>query len=247
MLYSDWVTQVVEIFQIMNVTSPSFVPASAAPTTSPDFNNIIPAAITYTEQRIQRELDLLGTVVTDSTGMLTANQKSFTLPTSNSIVFQVVQQVIPVVSGVRQKPMLPVSRDYLEASWPIETAASTPSVPTMWCPVDQTSILVAPPPDTTYSVLVTGTKRVAPLSATNTSNFLTLVVPDLYTACSCIFLCGYQRDFGAQSSDPQQALSWENIYNGLLKSAVTEEFRKKVQSAGWSTRQPNPVASPPQN
>ena len=50
------------------------------PSTDPNFVAIEPSIIDYAEQRIYRELDLLGTNITDSTATLTASNRNFTLP-----------------------------------------------------------------------------------------------------------------------------------------------------------------------
>ena len=71
------------------------------------------------------------------------------------------------------------------------------------------------------------------MSVTNTSTQLTNFFPDLFIAASMIFATGYQRDFGAQSDNPAQGQSWENQYDLLIKSALTEEARKKFNEEAY--------------
>lgn len=215
----------------------------AGPTADPNFNLVYPQAITYAENRLQRDLDLIGAIVTDESGTLQANTRKFTLPTSTGN-FIVTQQVSPIVSGARQAPLLPVSRSFLEMVWPSDTAPSSDSVPQYFCPVDQVSILVAPPAGVNIGMSVVGNQRFTPLSPTNLTNFLTLYVPDLYIPLSLVWLAGWQRDYGLQSEDPQKAISWEAVYMKLLASASVEEVRKKFESVGWSPRLPSPIATP---
>lgn len=243
MTYSGWVTAVNSLLQIEPPNDGTFDPASATPTNDPNFNGYIATAILNTETRLQRDLDLLGCYVTDSSGSLTADARSFMLPTGSG-TYQVVTQVSVKVGTAWQAPLTPVSRDFLEAVYPADAALASPSVPLYWCPVDQVSILVGPAPDITYPVKVVGTQRLTPLSATATSNFLTLTFPDLYLAASMVEWSGYQRDYGAQSDDPKLAVSWEQRYQDLLKGADIEEARKKFQSTGWQPRQPTQI--PPQ-
>ena len=40
--------------------------------------------------------------------------------------------------------------------------------------------------------------------------------------------------------------TWEGEYERILKGAMTEEARKKFQSAGWGARLQYPVSTPPQ-
>lgn len=232
MQFSDWVTAVGAIFSVPIINA-----SIAAPSSNADFNNIYPRAIEYAEQRIFRELDLLNTIVTDETGMLSANSRKFTLPASGGIFF-VTKELYVLVGGVRQPPLLPVSREFLESVWAADTAPNTPSIPSMWCPVDQVSVLVAPPPDLAYSAGVVGTKRQAALSASNTPTFISTNLPDAFLAATNIFLCGYQRDFGPQGEQPQSAISWEATYRTAMASADVEEMRKKFLGPGASTNKP---------
>lgn len=62
---------------------------------------------------------------------------------------------------------------------------------------------------------------------------LTTYFPDLFIAASMIFASGYQRDFGAQADNPSQAQSWETQYQLLIKSALTEEARKKFNEEAY--------------
>jgi hypothetical protein len=91
---------------------------------------------------------------------------------------------------------------------------------------------------------VFGTIRPTPLSASNTSTYLTAHLSDLFFAACMCSISGYQRDFGAQADDPKQAQSWENQYAMRLNSANREEMRRKYQSGDWTSEsRPNPVAA----
>jgi hypothetical protein len=240
--YSEWINAVAVLLQYDGTITDA---ASASPSSNAAFNIAYPRAIEYAEQRIYREVDLLLTRVTDRTGALTPDSRTFTLPTDQG-VYVVLEQLAVFVGGVRQPPLLPMAKEALEAMWPSDTAPAAPSVPTFWCPVDQVSVLVAPAPDIAYTVECFGTQRPAPLSAANTTTFLTTYLPDLFLAGSLVWWYGFQRDFGGMSSDPQTAVSWESQFQTLLKSADVEEARKKWSSQGWTSRTPAPLATPPQ-
>lgn len=211
-------------------------------TTDPNFVTFLPGCIDYAEQRIYRELDLLATRFTDATGTLTANQRTFTLP-SAMVTFLVVEEVsVMNPAGVRN-PLVNVSIAWMNANYP--SAAQNLGVPAFFAMKDNATIIIGPPPNTNYTVEVVGTFRPPPLSSTNTSTILTTMLPDLFIAASMIFASGYMRDFGAQADDPRQATSWETQYDTLMKSADVEEFRKKYMSAAWTTAQPEVAATPP--
>jgi hypothetical protein len=195
--------------------------------TDQNFVQVLPNCIDYTEDRIQTDLDLLATVVTDQTGKLTPGSRIFELPDASGNIFVVVKEIALFLNGIRQAPLEWVTRGFLDFAWPSDNPPATPSIPVQWCPVDQASILVGPSPDQAYGVSVVGTQRVAQLSETNATNFLSLNLPDLYIAAGCIWLSGYQRDFSAQAADPAKSMSWEAVYQARLASYNKEEVQKR--------------------
>lgn len=209
----------------------------------PDFDNILPAAIDYANERICRELNLINTVYTDQTTSLTANDRGCSIP-DTFITVTNINVITPVGAGYelgRRAPLVPVSRDALDMLWPDNT---TTGVPWMYCMVDQWSILVGPPPDEGYELEVIGTYRPAPLSENNPNTFLSDQLPDLFIAASMVFMSGYMRNFGAQQSDPAMSQSWENQYQLLKASADGEELRKRFWASSWSSQPVSPAAQP---
>jgi hypothetical protein len=114
----------------------------------------------------------------------------------------------------------------------------------MYAMITDQTVIVGPWPDANYMVEVIGTVRPTPLSASNTTTYLTLYLPDLFVAASMIFAAGYQQNFGSQADNPQQAQSWSAQYDKLFPSANIEEMRKKYASQAWGSLQPTPIATP---
>lgn len=214
--------------------------------TDPDFLGILPACIDYAEQRIYRELDLLATVTRQS-GTLTIGTRTFNLPTASGrfVVtngFNVItpsSQTVPD-SGTRNA-LVAVSRDVLDVFWPSTTGAG---LPTQYAMITDQQIIVGPAPDATYTIECIGTIRPTPLSAANTTTFLTLYLTDLFDAASMVFMTGYQKNWGAQADDPKMAVSWESQYQTLFSSANVEEMRKRYAMGAWSSMSPTPAATP---
>lgn len=217
--YPGWINTVCALLEYPVVND-----ASASPTGVAAFDNSIPAAIDYTENRIQRDLNLLTTEIT-STGNMTANSRLITLPVTKGVY--IVCSQISAITATRQPPLEPVTRDYLDFAWPSDASPGANILPVQWCPLNQTAILVGPAPDQAYQYEVVGTQRVKQLSSTNITNFLTQQLPDLYVAASMVWFSGFQRDFGSQSDDPKLAQSWESQYTALLQGAANEETRKQ--------------------
>lgn len=232
----------------MSLTYSTFVTSLAGmwPISPADTNYVaaLPNIIDDAEQRVYRELDLLTTIVRDSTGTLTANSRNFTFP-QHFVVSEAVNVYTPVSTTTNRYQLVPTSREFLDAVWPNEAAASTPSVPQYYAMITDQTIIVGPPPDAAYTVEVIGTVRPAPLSASNTTTYLTTYLPDVFLAASLVFSYGYMKDFGAVTDDPNAPGSWEAHYQKLIASANTEENRKKYASQAWTSKNPAPLATPP--
>ena len=100
-------------------------------------------------------------------------------------------------------------------------------------------------PDATYRVEIVGTYRPASLSATNTTTFISMFLPDLMIMASMIYIAAYQRNFSsAMGNDPQMPITYETQYQALLKSALSEENRKKFEAAAWSSQSVSTSATP---
>lgn len=228
---------------------------TAIPTTDANFIAILPDVIDYSEGRIYRELSMLVEDVADSSGSTVALTRGFDIPTAIG-AFQIVTGVNIITpastapdSGTRN-PCTPVSRAVLDMAWPSTSGAD---VPTDFCYASQTSliglsgqpsIIFGPWPDAAYRVEVVGKVIPASLSASNTTTFLSLYLPDLLLMASQIYFDNFMHNFGAMSDDPKAAQSHEAQYQILLKSAGDWESRKRFASGSWTSAAVEPAAVP---
>lgn len=218
---------------------------SVVPETDPNWLAILPDAIDYAELRIYRDLDLLSTVLTSTAFSTTANASKVQLNEGTFVTLQNVNVITPAGtsdpdSGTRN-PVLPVSKEYIQYSWPSSTNAG---VPEYFAMIDERTFSLGPWPDDAYTLEIIGTYRPATLSASNTTTFISQYLPDLFLMASMIFISGYQRNFGRQSDDPAMSQSYESQYQALLRGATVEEYRKKFAASGWTSISPSPVATP---
>lgn len=224
--------------------------ANLMPTTATDssFLTMVPNMIDDAEQRLYRELDLENTVTRDSSAAFSTSTRTFNLPSSIG-TFVVTEQINVITpagttdpeSGTRN-PLVPAAKEMLDFLWPSSTGST---IPTYWAPITQNRIIVGPWPDAAYQVEVVGTVRPDALSTSNATTLLSTYFPDLMIAAGMVFASGYMKNYGMQVDDPRQGVSWESHLQELLKSAQTEEQRKKFNMAGWSEKQPSPSATPP--
>lgn len=190
-----------------------------------DYVAILPTFIDYAEGRIYRELDLLTAYVTTD-GTLTANSRSFTLPVTNGHVLAVDYINILDDDDVRHSAV-PVQRAVIDMCWPSDVAAAASSIPDSFARISDAVVLFGPPPGAAWSCEVVHTIRPTALSNSNTTTFLTTYLADLFFAAAMISVSGWTKNYGAQSSDPKEAQSWESQYQTLKQSAMLEELRKK--------------------
>jgi hypothetical protein len=215
----------------------------AAYSSDPSWTTEFPLIIDRAEQRIYRDLDLLGTRVTDNSASLTPQQRLFTLPTTIGS-FLVVEQVNVLTpagtlsSNGSRIQLVRVSPQVIDLTWPSNISNTT--VPEYFAMVNATTIMVGPAPDSAYSVEVRGTQRPTVLSSGNSSTILTQLLPDLFFAAGMI-----EAGMMMRYTEPQIGISWSAEYDKLLKNALVEEQRKKFMAEGWVDKQPSPVATPP--
>jgi hypothetical protein len=226
----------------MSLTYAQYVTELATLTVIPEddtsFVSNLPTVINYSEERCYRELNLLATIVRDSSSNATANSRDFTLPSSlgRFVVVNGINFVTPVgstTSDGTRNGLLQTSRDYIDYTWPSNTASASTTVPELFAMITDQTVIFGPPPGDTFNVEVVGTIRPTPLSDSNTTTYLSLYLPDLFMAASMVFMSGYQKNFGAQADDPKMAQSWETQYQILFKSANTEETRKRYAMGKW--------------
>lgn len=235
--YSQYVTQLANLLVI--------------PSADTNYLTVLPNIIDDAEQRIYRELDLLDTIVRNTAGVTTASSRTFTFPT-HIVVSESINVFTPAgntggpgTTGRQQ--LIPVSREWLDCVYPDEvpSACGNPSVPHYYAMITDQIIILGPCPDAAYTIEVIGTIRPTPLSASNSTTYLTQYLPDLFMAESLIFGYGYLKDYGAATDDPTGSVSWSKHYQDLWQSAAIEEGRKKYSSQAWTPKQPTVSATPP--
>lgn len=222
--YNQYVTQIANL--------------AIVPETDPNFQILIPQMLAYAENRIYRDLDLLSTVTTYNQAATASGVRTVTIPQGT---FVTIQNVNALTNTTTRNPLLPVTKEFLDNVW---GSSSGSAIPKYFALLNDTTLIFGPWPDAIYPLEIIGTIRPDSLSASNTTTFISLYLPDLLIMASMVFISAYQRNFGRQSDDPQMAMSYEAQYQTLLKGAMVEEVRKKFESVGWTSMSPSPVATP---
>lgn len=248
--YSQYVTQIATM-AVVAETDPAFV-------------TILPQMITYAENRMYRDIDFMftSTSLHGVSFVLTPGNRNLSFNINLSLnnaaqegTFVVSEQINLLTDAAGNAasttnpdacvrvPLLPTTKEFLDAVYGSSLTANR-GKPEYFVPFNETLFFVGPVPDQAYPVEVVGTYRPNSLSATNTSTFISLYLPDVFIMASMIYISAYQRNFGRANDDPQMAITYESQYQALLKSAIVEEARKKFDAAGWSSQSPATVATP---
>jgi hypothetical protein len=240
--YNSYVAQIATLAVVNTTTNGNLTVFTDAPA-----QTLLPQMLNYAELRIQRDLDLMPLLTTNTTYSLAAGSSLLTLQTAD---FVTLQTIVLTSTGT---PLLPVSKEWLQNCYAV---GSTPGPPMYFAPYGGDSnggntsqfYIVGPPPDQSYALTLMGTIRMPTLyvntgTGTNTT-FISTYLPDLLIMASMVYISGFQRNFGRQSDDPEMAVSYESQYQALLKGAMVEEYRKKFAAYAWSSESVSPAATP---
>lgn len=217
--------------------------------TDPDFMAQLPIFIRSAELRILRDLELLTAKITDTTASLTPNNRLFTLPEAKG-TYQVVDTVQIKksynndITGTlfAAPPMLWVSKEWLDATYPSDYAVGAPSIPRYIAPYNDTQYAVGPAPGVAYPLIVYGSIWPETLSATNNETWISQNLPDLMLAAEMLDVSMWLRQFGRSADEAQQSMDWNAEYERLKGQANVVNLRQQVSSTGYGIKAPNPIA-----
>lgn len=214
-----------------------------------NFNQALVTAISYSENRIQRDLDLLA-LETSRGYVLTASINILAIPPTDFITVRTVE--------IGSAPLLPVSKEYIQTVYPAASALGTPTVFAMYGGGASdggnaaSNILFGPAPDMPYAATITGTQRMpslyysatTPLAATGTT-WISTNLPDLLVMCAMVSISAYQRNFsGMSTNDPNMPISYETQYQELMSAAKGENLRARQSASAWTAVATSQAATP---
>ncbi len=238
-----WTTLQTELTIAIVKTMPTFEQVP------PDFLILYPSATSYAEGRICAEIPLLANRTSNSQLLTSIGSRllNLSLMTNPLVVMERLALITPAsampAAGTRWQ-YIKTTLDFIDVYWPEESLTQSPSVGgewggRYWAPLNTGAVLnayagsgsfivIAPTPDQDYVAECTGLFQPTPLSAANPTTYLSTVYPDLMVAACMVYLEGaLLKNYGAQNSNPQAALSWEGVYQGLKSACEFEEMRRR--------------------
>jgi hypothetical protein len=231
--YSTFVSQIATITAI---SSDILVNGDA------NFQGIMPMIIDQAEGMLWRDLDV--PAVHDETSVFCSSGNNvvnlgYGFFTGN--LLRTIEDVNLVLPNGTLAPVIPTSIAFLNAVY-TSLASSYCGQPQYFARFNDVSFFIRPAPDLAYLMVFQGTARPAALSSSNSSTWLTANVPEMMIAAGMIAAAGYMRDFGAQSDNPQMAVSWRTQYDYLLRSASAESLGMRFRAEKWTSEKPSPLA-----
>jgi hypothetical protein len=205
--------------------------------TEANFVAILPAMIEAAELRCYRDCDFPSARRVSRLSI--AAGIASVAPPSDMVVPRALW--VEAASGARSE-VLRRDASYLREYAP---TATTQGVPKYWATTDAGTLLFAPAADGTYSLDMEYTFRPSALSASNQETWLSARYPDLLLYAAMVWGSGYQRNFGAQTDDPQMPGSWERSYQQALATARNEAALGKGWGAFDRTPAPPPAGGAP--
>jgi|TARA_R110000787_G_scaffold7192_1_gene24752 hypothetical protein len=173
---------------------------AACENTSAEFLAYIPKMVDRAEERLVKDLDDSGlTIYTALT--VTVNVNQVTLPTNTRIV-----KNINIVSNGSKINLLMRTDEFINDYWPVSASVAQPKY---YARRDNTTVLIAPTPVSTYSGEVVSVIKPDTLTSVAPSNYFTDFAYDLLWNASMVEAMMFQKDYPTM-------VVFQNTYKELL-------------------------------
>jgi hypothetical protein len=252
--FNGWVQQIGVLVPV-GITETA---GDASTFNDPDLNTAIPSILSYAENRIQRDLDMLP-AQTSNAYTLTPGNYLFPLPSNDFVLVQrIVLEQLNGSQVISTTPLLEVSQEFIQNCYGGLATSGTPQYFAMvgdnWGNGGNinNNIAFGPTPSYAWPIRVHGLIRTPSLfiysggtAASTVYTYISQWYPDLLVMASMIYVAGaFQKNFSSTSDDPQAPLNYEKQYQALRIGAIQEENRKRGAGSGWSAYS-TPVSATP--
>lgn len=217
------------------------------------FSEFLPTIIQNAELRCLRDVDFMATrryEYSTFSGALPAATRAIIGGPSDLVIIRSFGYYTPAGTTSDDgdwESLIRVDETFIREYWPNRGTTGAPkyyaerNIPTGGV----AQILVAPTPANTNRIEMGLTFRPASLSSGNPTTWLSENAPDLLFAAAMVVGAAYQRNFGAQASDPKMALSWENTYQVAKQQCLVDEIRRKSEGYADVSQSQPPAQTPP--
>jgi hypothetical protein len=193
--------------------------------TSQETLDYIPSAIRGGELRLSKEIDTIGLKQNFDISVTTGNR---TVAKPAGFRFSFDAFLYDSSSG-KEKRLKHVSDDYLRDFWPYPTQTAEPRFYAQ--DYDNTSLMIAPTPDKTYTLRLSCAADLTPISVGNQTNYFTANCGELLYYASMVEMATFSRN-------DKQKMDFEEKYrNGIL--ALNNQGRRGRRDDGMSPANPS--------
>jgi len=175
-----------------------------------EFTNETDNFIAFAESRIFRDAPFLPIYKGTDTGTMVSGTESITLTNTTRTIRSMTITVSASFVTLHQR-LDSYLRDYAPAT-------ATTGIPKYYARTNETTVIVAPTPNSTYAYTLNVTKQPTALSGGNTTTWLSLRAPDLLLFACLIEAMGFLKN-------PESVAMWEQRYASALASLQNEMGR----------------------
>lgn len=192
-------------------------------TTDTEFVSQLPRIIMLAEDKLARELKVLGQKV-PVTSSFTAGNRTVTKPARwrDTVSFNCGT----ATTGETRQPLYKRTYEYLTDYWPTATSYSSASLPKYWADYDYDHFLIAPTPHAALPFEIIYCARIEPLDSSTQTNWWTENAPDLLLKAVLIEAAKYRKE------EPLMLQTWMADYEAGKAALRMEDLVRDTERSG---------------
>lgn len=194
-----------------------------------ELEEYLPVVVDLAEQKLTKELDIIGLTYTSPSITLPVGQTVITKPQGHKLAYYL--KVTNPNTNV-EKLLLFKQDDYLIEYWGSNKFSGDPKY---YSDIDETSFRIVPSSNDVWDVVVKGVRRPDPLSASNQTNMFTRQASDALLAACMLEVATWQRNDALYAK-------YQPIYSEC-RDGLNNEGRRQRRDSGQSPQNPDPSAN----
>jgi|TARA_R110001606_G_scaffold131075_1_gene266912 hypothetical protein len=188
-----------------------------------EFVNYVPNMVNRAEERLTKDLDDYGLVSYTSVAVSSGNN-ILTLPTGTRIV-----KNINIVSNSTKINLLQRTDEYINDYWPVSASTDEPRY---YAPRNNSTVLIAPTPASTYSGQVVHVSRPVTLTSATPENYYTDFCYDLLFNASMIEAMVFQKDYPTSQLFEQRYSQLLELQRNQARRTRRDDMQSPTSPAG---------------
>jgi len=188
-----------------------------------EFINYIPNMVNRAEERLTKDLDDYG-LVSYTSVVVSSGNNILTLPTGTRIV-----KNINIVSNSTKINLLQRTDEYINDYWPVSASTDEPRY---YAPRNNSTVLIAPTPASTYDGQVVHVSRPVALTSATPENYYTDFCYDLLFNASMIEAMVFQKDYPTSQLFEQRYSQLLELQRNQARRTRRDDMQSPASPAG---------------